>query len=396
MAWLTACLGWALTIGSPELVAWATWDEVGIAAAIVMPSVLSTLSGVSPTLSSARLRIRWRWLRGKLSRSSVSTATLTFFRVGTSSVVTSSISSVSSNAWRAYSSKAGEVSTTTKSKWLLSRLSTRPISGGGMVSFASGCTGATSALTLSLYVVSSGSQHLEVEAALQVHHVGHRAGREQLEGDGDVAEGQVEVDQADPAGAAAGQGEREVHRQGRLADPALGGEHRDQGAAVTAGRGRRSTGQRGPDLVSAVDGGAEAGEVTLVDDLAHAGAQGLREHDGVHAPPDQDDADRRPGDPQHVGQRGRRLQVDRRPQHDGVLVRGVGQEPLELLEAGDDLRVRAADRGEQVGVRTAAFNDDRHGTSPEEILGSDARTGLDLGLVVQQAEAELAVATRRT
>ena len=28
-AWLTGCRGWALMIGSPELVAWATWDDVG-------------------------------------------------------------------------------------------------------------------------------------------------------------------------------------------------------------------------------------------------------------------------------------------------------------------------------------------------------------------------------
>src|SRR3954471_9226964 len=57
-AWLTECFGEALTMGSPEFVACATWDEVGIDAAMLMPSVLSTLSAVRPTLSSARLSTR--------------------------------------------------------------------------------------------------------------------------------------------------------------------------------------------------------------------------------------------------------------------------------------------------------------------------------------------------
>ena len=40
-------------------------------------------------------------------------------------------------------------------------------------------------------------EDVEVQAALQVYGVGDRAGREELEGDRDVAEGQVEVDDAD-------------------------------------------------------------------------------------------------------------------------------------------------------------------------------------------------------
>ena len=110
---LTGCLGIALVIGSPLLVALATWDEVGIAASIFIARVPSTSSAESPTLSSARLSTRRRRAFGKLSRSSVSTAIFTFFRVGTSSVVTSSSVSVSSNAWRTNSSNMGAVSTTT-------------------------------------------------------------------------------------------------------------------------------------------------------------------------------------------------------------------------------------------------------------------------------------------
>jgi len=43
MAWLTGCRGWALMIGSPELVAWATWDDVGMACAMDMPRVFSNV-----------------------------------------------------------------------------------------------------------------------------------------------------------------------------------------------------------------------------------------------------------------------------------------------------------------------------------------------------------------
>ena len=107
-AWLTGVLG----LGADDRLA-ASWSraapgvEVGMARRSSCRACSRPCPAVSPTLSSARLSTRCRWSRGKLSRSSVSTATLTFFRVGTSSVVTSSSSSVSSNACRTYSSKAG-------------------------------------------------------------------------------------------------------------------------------------------------------------------------------------------------------------------------------------------------------------------------------------------------
>ena len=64
--------------------------------------------------------------------------------------------------------------------------------------------------------------------------------REQLQRDRDVAEGEVEVDQADLAGALVGQREREVDRHRRLADPTLGGEDGHDPAVRIAPPGPRS------------------------------------------------------------------------------------------------------------------------------------------------------------
>ena len=92
--------------------------------------------------------------------------------------------------------------------------------------------------------------------------------------------------------------------------------------------------------MGALDRRAEPGQVALVDDLAHAGAQRLGEHAGVDAAADQDDADRGPGHPEVVGEGGGRLEVDRRAEHDGVLVGRLGERPLQLVEVGDDLGCR--------------------------------------------------------
>ena len=116
MALLEAWPGLADTIGRPELVAAAMSMDVAICAATSMPRIDSTLSGPRPTASSARLSSRCRCPRAMLSISRVSMATLTFFRVGTSRVAITTHSSVSSSAVSVCSSKAGAVSTTTKSK----------------------------------------------------------------------------------------------------------------------------------------------------------------------------------------------------------------------------------------------------------------------------------------
>ncbi len=163
-----------------------------------------------------------------------------------------------------------------------------------MLSLASGCTGATRAEKLAAVVGEQRLEDREVEAALEVHGVGDGAGREQLQRDRDVTEGQVEVDQGDALGALLAQGQGEVDRDRGLADATLGGEDGDLPAAGAAGDGDAAV-ERLPDLLGPRDRGAQAGEVALVDDLAHAGAQGLGQHAGVDPATDQDDADRRDG-----------------------------------------------------------------------------------------------------
>ena len=104
----------------------------------------------------------------------------------------------------------------------------------------------------------------------------------------------------------------------------------------------------------------EAGQVALLDHLAHAGAKRFREDAGVHPAADQDDARRRPGDPEHVGQGGRGLEVDAGTEDDRVLVGLVGERALELLQAPDHVRRGARHRREQLGVARVVLNDDGH------------------------------------
>ena len=92
--------------------------------------------------------------------------------------------------------------------------------------------------------------------------------REQLERDRHVAEGEVEVDQADLAGALVGQREGEVDRHRGLADPTLGGEdgHDPAGVDRTAG-----TAQGDVELVGALQRGGDRGRVAGGYDVADAG-----------------------------------------------------------------------------------------------------------------------------
>ena len=75
--------------------------------------------------------------------------------------------------------------------------------------------------------------------------------REELQRDRDVAEGEVEVDQAHLAGAPVGERERQVDRDGGLADAALGREDGDDPALVHRAAG---TPERDVQLVGTVDG----------------------------------------------------------------------------------------------------------------------------------------------
>ncbi len=189
-------------------------------------------------------------------------------------------------------------------------------------------------------VVVVGQQWLhdvEVQPALKVYGVRDRARREDLQRDRHVPEGQVEVDHADLLRAALGQRQGEVHRQRGLADTALGGEDGDQPPAVRLRPSCRAAAERLPHLACPAHRRAEAGQVALLHDLPHAAAQRLCQHPGVDTTTDQDDADRRTGDAQSVRERRGRLEVDRRAEHDGVLVGRLRQEVLELLEGADDV-----------------------------------------------------------
>ena len=111
-------------------------------------------------------------------------------------------------------------------------------------------------------------EHRQVEGVLGADGLLDRVGREQLHGDRDVAEGEVEVDQAHLAGAALGQREGEVDRHRGLADAALGGEDGDDAAEVH-GAGRAAQGLE--QLVGLADRGADGVEVVGLHDVAGAG-----------------------------------------------------------------------------------------------------------------------------
>ncbi len=93
-------------------------------------------------------------------------------------------------------------------------------------------------------------EHLDVDVVLRADRLLDGVRREELHRDRDVAEGQVEVDQADLAGALLGQGEGQVDRDRGLADATLGREDRDHLADVHRAGG---TTQGDEQLVGATD-----------------------------------------------------------------------------------------------------------------------------------------------
>jgi hypothetical protein len=113
---------------------------------------------------------------------------------------------------------------------------------------------------------------------------------EQLERDRDVAEGEVEVDQADLAGALVGQGERQVHCNRGLPDPALGREDRDHLTVVAR---RLGTAERLRELMGPVDRTGDQVEVVHRHHLAGAGLHRSGQDRGVQRGPDEDHAGRR-------------------------------------------------------------------------------------------------------
>src|SRR5204863_8173355 len=104
----------------------------------------------------------------------------------------------------------------------------------------------------------------------------------ELEHDGHVAEGEIQVDQTDPARATGGQGDGQIRCQYGLSAAALGGEHGDDLRVVLrlgAGRMRpwRTTGGcAGPlplpgQIQRARTRGEDRGRVVEVGHLAYAG-----------------------------------------------------------------------------------------------------------------------------
>ena len=99
-----------------------------------------------------------------------------------------------------------------------------------MLSAALGSIGATSALRPERCEVSSDIERGAVEVLADRHGVRDRVRREELQRDGDVAEGEVEVEQRHRALAGVGDGRGEVGRERGLAAAALGREDGDDPA----------------------------------------------------------------------------------------------------------------------------------------------------------------------
>jgi hypothetical protein len=131
----------------------------------------------------------------------------------------------------------------------------------------------------------------EVQVLLPERHgVGDGVGREQLQGDRHVPEGEVEVDDDDAAAPLVRQRGRQVGGDRRLAAPPLGGEDGDHAARGHLGRrvgGRRAVGERVADLVAATDGIEQTGPVVGRDHLTDPCPQCLGEHAGVDVVPHQ-------------------------------------------------------------------------------------------------------------
>ena len=175
-----------------------------------------------------------------------------------------------------------------------------------------------------------GGQALLVQVTGHGHHVGGRPLGHEREGDRDVTEREVEVDEQHPGDPVRGQLRRQVRRDRRLAHPALGGEDRDDpalGGAVRVHRAAEALGE----VEAALARLHQRAQVVGTDDLAHSGAQRLGEHTDVEAPAHQHHADIGAGQPELLGQAQRRGQVD---------VRADDQQPLEavLAEVADDRR----------------------------------------------------------
>ena len=210
-------------------------------------------------------------------------------------------------------------------------------------------------------VLVAGQQRVEqrhVDVALRADRVLDRVGREQLQGDRDVTEGQVEVDQAHLAVALVGERQGEVDRDRGLADAALRREHRDDRAVVL---GRTRATQRHRELVGPGDGTGDAVEVVESDDLPGAGLHGAGQRLGVEGFADQDHPGHGTADTEALADRHGIVEPDVRPQHHDVLV-AVLREPREQPVGGVDGLAPGRQRTkEPADAAAVGIDDDRHG-----------------------------------
>ena len=221
-----------------------------------------------------------------------------------------------------------------------------------------------------------------VERAGQRDGVGDRVRGEELQRDRDVAEREVEVDQADLASPAVGEGDGEVGRERGLAAAALGREDRHDPAAraflLAVDRSLDLLTDLSADVVRPADRVGQRGQLAIGDDLPDAGSERLGEHARVEAPADHDHAERRVLAADGAGEVECRLGVDRDPEDDDGLPRRLVEVPAHLVEPGQE-RAVAADGGRQrLGCIDVVVDDDGHVRrfrSVEQVVDVDARAG---------------------
>jgi hypothetical protein len=184
-------------------------------------------------------------------------------------------------------------------------------------------------------------------------------GGEQLHRDRHVAEGQVQVDHADPARATLGQRQPEVDGHRGLADAALGRPDREHLAA--GGTARRRSAQRREELLGTLDGRGHRLRRPGRHDLARSGGHRLGEHLRGELGADQDHRDGRAGGAQAVtGGQGVVVRHVGAQDHD-VLVPVLVQPGAHALQGRDGLRGGRQAAEETDGGLVLGFDDDRHG-----------------------------------
>ena len=232
IAWLTGCLGWDDVIGSPALVALATSGEVGIAWAIFMSRVVSTFSGRQPDLVVGAVEHQVAARLGEVEQVEGLAGDLDVLQGrhvegGDEQQLVGLVEGLED----VLVERGGGVDDDVVEVRLEDREDPRDQRRRGSSPWRRAAPARPGSRSPRRCGVSSGSSTVKSRLALERDGVGDGARGEQLEGDRDVAEAEVEVDQADPRRPRrAVRRDREVRGDRGLADPALGGEDREQRA----------------------------------------------------------------------------------------------------------------------------------------------------------------------